>query len=110
MTKKQKLEELFKDFFKKGQKEFECEEIDSFVNSANGQGILSYETIPHCPECDFWYEAVTGATIQGKFIGVIFDYDAISTKRPYEKEEIIKRLLELEKEATKVVKLLKTIK
>jgi len=111
MTKKQKLEKLFKeDFFNKGQEEFECEEIESFIQSAEGQKILSYGIVARTPDCDFWYEAITGANIKGKFIGIIFDYDAISTKRHYDKEEMIERLLELEKEAIRIKKLLKTIK
>ena len=110
MTKKQKLEKLFKDFFDKKQKEFDCEEIESFIQGAEGQNILSYGVVSRTPDCDFWYEAITGANIKNKFVGVIFNYNAINTKYTYEKKEIIDLLLELEKEAIRIVKLLKTIK
>ena len=110
MSKKQKLEELFKDFFEKEQEEFECEKVESFIQGAEGQKILSYGVVPRTPDCDFQYEAITGANIKDKFVGVIFNYDAINTKYTYEKKEIIDLLLELEKEAIRIVKLLKTIK
>jgi len=53
MSKKQKLEELFKDFFEKEQEEFECEKVESFIQGAEGQKILSYGVVPRTPDCDF---------------------------------------------------------
>ncbi len=62
--------------FQKGIDEYcQFELLEDLTQELENQGVISYGIASRNTNFDSWLQAEVGAEINGKFVGIIFDYD-----------------------------------
>ena len=107
----QKLRETLTKELKKfcwKERDIDSEQIAEFTQQMETKHILNYGITPRYSDCELWFEATTYAHIplgddRQKGAGIVFDYDALSTKSGYDLEDAVEDLIRLENEAQEIL-------
>ena len=83
------------------------EDIAQLTEKLEGENKLSFFIRTRTTDSDYWFEAETSATIRKDttpvFMGIVFDWDALSKNRRYSLNEAAEALIELEKNAHDII-------
>lgn len=101
-------DETYEDFRTSIESYYRDEELYELTSWLESEKLINYTINNRQTDSDNWLQAEIGATIGGKFVGIIFDYDV--SVRIETIDELIEDLLGYEKRAKEIIKILKAVK
>lgn len=100
--------ETYEEFRNSIENYYNDRELYELTSYLENEGLINFTIYDRQTDSDNWLQAEIGTTIGRNFVGIIFDYDVVVNIETI--DSLIEDLLEYEKRAKEIIKMLKVVK